>query len=271
MLTNIKLAYEFKDEKKYREILCTNFISDEPNLSAQIIEFWKLDRVYHKYLSKIRLYDENSYVKRKVREEEMIFIKNSIIYNNFRYFVKAQMEYQWEIEKYFEIKFIDRKKDLLIYNKCRTSYYKSKYKSLEFYLIKKNGEVNVELLKEVLQIKSIRNRIINSAMTSSEDNKLHMEIINMYNLDRINLKYIRKIRDYDESYYAASRLKEEEIYFILKTFLFELWCRQMVEFHQIEDEARRMFMSKEFQINQDKQDSFIKILIDEYMNEFYKE
>ncbi len=79
----IKLVLDLVANKKCRESFCENYLEENPILSPMIIDYWNLKRIKYKYITKTRMYDENSYSKKKIKEEEMIFYVKVFCFNRF--------------------------------------------------------------------------------------------------------------------------------------------------------------------------------------------
>lgn len=80
------------------------------------------------------------------------------------------------------------------------------------------GDVEILLLRECVENKSTRENIIKSGVRTYpvECEK----IANIYDLKRVKDKYILKIRNYDENSYSKKKIKEEEVIFVRKVYLF---------------------------------------------------
>ncbi len=81
--------------KKYREMICETYIEEEFDLSIAVIKHWNYKRINDKYLQKTRLYTENSYSKRMMRQEEKEFIYKIHLFQTYI----NLMENQRKIEK----------------------------------------------------------------------------------------------------------------------------------------------------------------------------
>lgn len=88
---------------------------------------------------------------------------------------------------------------------------------------------NIEmiLLRECCQNKSTRENLIASSI--SEYHNLCMEIIEVYDLKRVNDKYVMKIRDYTENSYSKKKIKEEEVIFIRKSYMYLNLHKAMIQ------------------------------------------
>lgn len=66
---------ECVENKGSRERMIKQCITDYAEYCDLILDLYKLEKVNDKYFRKIRDYDENSYNKRKIKEEEIIFLR----------------------------------------------------------------------------------------------------------------------------------------------------------------------------------------------------
>lgn len=80
-----------------------------------------------------------------------------------------------------------------------------------------NDAVEVLLLREIVENKGTRERVIKNAIETYYD--LCLKVLAIYELERVNDKYFRQIRDYTENSYNKKKIKEEEIIFIRKIFV----------------------------------------------------
>lgn len=80
-----------------------------------------------------------------------------------------------------------------------------------------NDAVEVLLLREIVENKGTRERVIKNAIEGYYP--LCLKVLAIYELERVNDKYFRQIRDYTENSYNKKKIKEEEIVFIRKVFV----------------------------------------------------
>ncbi|WOO89929.1 hypothetical protein R2F61_04265 [Mollicutes bacterium LVI A0078] len=66
---------ECVENKGSRERMIKQCINDYSEYCDLVLDLYKLEKVNDKYFRQIRDYDENSYNKRKIREEEIIFLR----------------------------------------------------------------------------------------------------------------------------------------------------------------------------------------------------
>lgn len=69
------LLEECCNTKSTREAVINKFLNDYTKLSQDIIKHYNLKRFNDKYITEHRNFTENSYSKKKIREEEILFIR----------------------------------------------------------------------------------------------------------------------------------------------------------------------------------------------------
>lgn len=85
--------------KKYRELLCESYIAENPNLALAIIEHWKMKRIEEKYITKTRMYTENSYSKKQVKLDEKYFINKMHLFETYINFMDKQVSFEKHLNK----------------------------------------------------------------------------------------------------------------------------------------------------------------------------
>ncbi len=88
--------------KKYREMICKTYIAEERELSMAVIDNWKFKRIYEKYVTKVRMYDENSYSKKMMRLEEKKFIHKIHLFQTYINFMENQIKFERELNHLLE-------------------------------------------------------------------------------------------------------------------------------------------------------------------------
>lgn len=86
------LLQSCRDTKKTRENLVNDFIYQYAELSLLIINENNLQRLADKYIRDFRKYDENSYSRSKIKNEELSFIEQMIIYSSLEDTLKGYFE-----------------------------------------------------------------------------------------------------------------------------------------------------------------------------------
>lgn len=96
-----------------------------------------------------------------------------------------------------------------------------------------NDDVEMLILREVVENKGTRERIIKTLIEQYYD--LCLKVLAIYDLERVNDKYFRQIKDYTENSYNKRKIKEEEVIFIRKIFV----C------YQIQNDIKKVLRYKE--------------------------
>ncbi len=230
IVNNIKLVMELIDNKKCRESFCRNYLSENPILSPMIIEYWDLNRITKKYLTKERLYDENSYSKKKIKEEETIFLRKSFLFQPLRFY----FERQWLLtqELYSEqSKFANAERDYRFYLQT-TIFANERFEindNIQLY-IKKNNKIRFDLMDEILENAVVREKIVYEYI--KECSQLVFYIIHNFNLKFCIDKYDRNISFVNESSYKKRKLKEEESFLIKKIIEYVIWLKKIRKFER---------------------------------------
>ncbi len=99
-------------------------------------------------------------------------------------------------------------------------------------------DVETILLQECCNTKSTRENLINMIFEQYEE--LSYIIINKYELDRIKDKYVTKHRSFIDNSYSKKKIKEEEIVFIRKAYVFRRVYQQMQENIKIKNLANKI-------------------------------
>lgn len=77
--------------------------------------------------------------------------------------------------------------------------------------------VEMLLLRECVENKGTRERVIKQAIEEYYD--VCLKVLAIYELERVNDKYFRQIRDFTENSYNKKKIREEEIIFLRKIFV----------------------------------------------------
>lgn len=181
--------------KKIREEYISEYLKKDFHLVSKVTRELNLKKIHEKYISKVRKYDENSYAKKKMREEEIYFILMFFSINKVSS-VRAKHADLDQREKDFISNFFKKESD---FNKERTIV-----------------QIDLEYTKEnksILNEKKVREYIITKLIEYDTD--LAKEIINELGILRILDKYIINSRTYTENPYSIKKMKEEEIQFIM--------------------------------------------------------
>lgn len=266
--TNIRILISIIKNKKSREIFCKTYISENPMLSEHIIDFWQLQRINKKYITKERLYDENSYSKRKIREEEVIFIRKQSIFQPLRYYFEEQ---RLICDKMFADLFRLENKaiDYEFYRRTiLDSSARIKYPQIPI-VFKKNNRVRIDLNNELLEIPELRETVTKEYITKYPE--LSNLVIEKYKLNFIKYKYFDCIITKFESSYTRSKIKREEIFMISKVFQYSVWLRRLKIFDDIGKTIFDEFLIE--QENRSLQDNklFLELITENIISEYSSE
>ncbi len=112
-------------------------------------------------------------------------------------------------------------------------------------MYRKDGSLNFEYIKNMLEIKDVREMIVKEYI--QYDKKLSKTIIELFKLKRINLKYVENLREYKDSYYSRNSLKSEEKIFIVEILLIRELAKEYNSFEkQKERVEKKVSMDEEF-------------------------
>ncbi len=88
----VLLLKECCANKSTRENFINLVFKDYEDLSFIIVEKYELNRIHDKYISKHRAFIENSYSKKKIKEEEIIFLRKAYVFKRVYDQVKLNIE-----------------------------------------------------------------------------------------------------------------------------------------------------------------------------------
>lgn len=100
------------------------------------------------------------------------------------------------------------------------------------------NSVEILFLREIVENKGTRERVIKKAISQYYD--LCLKVLAIYELERVNDKYFREIRDYTENSYNKKKIKEEEIIFIRKVFVCYKISQAFAETQELKKEANML-------------------------------
>ncbi len=84
--------------KKYREMVCETYINEDFDLAIAVINHWDFKRINDKYIDKCRMYTENSYSKRMMRQEEKQFIYKIHLFQTYINLMENQKNIENQLE-----------------------------------------------------------------------------------------------------------------------------------------------------------------------------
>lgn len=263
-ITNIRVFSRCFNNKKFREILCENCVTENPIITEAIIDYWNLKRVDAKYRKKNRFYDENSYSKQKIREEEIIFIKRHVVFQPLRYYFEEQRILQdtlfMGLEKHENFEIDDE-----FYKKTILSDFSIVYPESPL-IIKKNSRHRIDLNNAIYEISEIREISIDEYLR--EYNQLTTLIIKKFNLKFLKYKYLDNTLTKFESSYTRNKIKREELFLLNKIYQYSIWLKRINIFHDLQ---RGLFNNAEFakeHLDPDQNNHFIELFVSSVINEF---
>ncbi len=203
-----KIIYKYcHKKKKIREDLLSLFQKHYQTEFNELIEKYELKRIKDKYILKINNYDQNSFNKNKIREEELFVLSILLLYN-----VKNKRIN--DVQNYYENSYEYLNLDANVYQR-------------EFELPKfgQNSEINgysfrIKMYKECVKYKHFREVYIEEFIKDYE-NIVYL-LIEKFNYELIEKKYLKNSQVYDNGYYFK-KIKNEEIIFIEKVSLLREW------------------------------------------------
>lgn len=222
--SNIHFIKEAIRTKKAREILINVYINENTELADEIIRHWELCRFKNKYIYKKRFYDDNSYNKKKIRNEEIIFIQKIIILDPLvSYFTKQLRTYKllYDCDDYINT-------HTLIDD---SFYLDSLLNEIEFlYPInpitaKKDSKIRIDLNNSLYEVKALRELAVESYYKDYND--LTNYIVTKYNLKLFKAKYEYSAISQADSSYTQKKVKLEEILFLKKFFQYTEWLEKV--------------------------------------------
>lgn len=266
--TNIKVFLKILNQKRLREITCENYIVENPIISNSIIEFWGLKRINMKYRTKERKFDENSYSKQKMREEELIFIKKTSLFQPLRYYFEEQRKLNDILYKG-----LDKYQNIGVDNTYYKESISGKFSNLKIptnpFVMKKNNRHRLDLTTKSFQVNEAREVCIEEYLKSYE---LFIRlIIEQFDLKFIKYKYIDRIISKHESSYTRSKIKGEECFLLGKVYQYSTWNKRVQVFYHLESALlSNIEINKESKVLADNL-YFLNILIDEMIDSYLDE
>lgn len=263
--TNIEIIIDILHNKKTRQLLCINYIDENPNLSAIIVEFWQLNRIKNKYILQIRPYDENSYSKQKIKEEEIIFLRKQSLYQPIRYYFEEQRILNDvlfnNMNKYKNDDFDNKIYIDSINNNFRMYCFPSNP-----FVLKKNNRYRIDLTNEMLEIPVVRERCVKGYLEKYHD--LVLLFIDKYSLKFIKYKYINKTISKFESSYTRNKIKVEEMFLLNKILQMSIWMKRVEIYLDLEEKLINDYVMNSEPLNKKQNIIFKNIIIKKYIEEF---
>lgn len=263
-VTNIKTFTKCLSNKRVREVLCQNFVTENPIITDVIIEYWKLKRINLKYCLKTRFYDENSYSKQKIREEEIIFIKRHVLFQPLRYYFEEQRllndELFSDLGKYENFDIDDQ-----FYHKTIIGNFTLPYPESPL-IIMKNGRHRIDLNQEILQVSETREICIAEYLHSYP--RLTLQVIKEFNLKFLTYKYIDHTLTKFESSYTRNKIKNEELFLLNKIYQYSIWLKRIDTFHDLQQQLFNDAEFKKENSDPEHNQQFLRGFVDSVISEF---
>lgn len=263
-ITNIKTLTECLKNKRVREILCQNFVNENPIITEAIIDHWNLKRIDLKYRKKTRFYDENSYSKQKIREEELLFLKRHALFQPLRYYFEEQRILQDTLFNGLS-KHENFAADDKFYRATLIDNFELDYPSSPL-VVKKNNRHRIDVSNEIMEISNVREICIKEYLENYE--QLILLIIKEFNLKFITYKYINKTITKFESSYTRNKIKIEELFLLNKVYQYSLWLKHIDTFNDLK---KGLFNENEFKkenTDTEKNMYFLNTFVENVINAF---
>lgn len=266
-ITNIKEITAFLEIKKCRELLCRNYVEENPIITEAIIDYWKLNRIDDKYRKQIRVYDENSYSKRKIKEEEITFLHKQLLFQPLRYYFEEQRVVHDELFKDLEMHENYEVDDTIYRRSILERDFILDYPQKP-YIIRKNNRDRIDMTARFLEVPEVREQCINQYL--SKHRKYIEYLIETYKLKFLTYKYINNSLSKFESSYTRNKIKQEETFLINKVYLFSIWFRRMEVFWDL-----RICLFSQSMVEKENRSEldniyFLEIVVNSIINEFRK-
>ncbi len=207
-----KVIYKHCTKKKQlRESLLNLYIKYYNNDVIFLIEKYKLKRINDKYILEINQYDQNSYNRQKIREEELLILNILLYTSNAESIIEQLMLSYEEVQEYYCLDNKVKIKDLEEFHlsKCNDSLKNTNYQLFRIYMY-----------EECIKNKHFRNTFIHEVI--DEHRPMAVKLINELDLRLLKKKYINDEKLIKNGYYH-NKIKNEEIEFIKKMGLMMEW------------------------------------------------
>lgn len=263
--THIHLLNDIVENKKFRELICTTYIAENFDISKQIVSFWNLNRIVDKYIDRSRMYDENSYSKRKIKDEEVIFCRKASIFQPLEYYFKEQRIINFRLlSTDGKVKLSDVDKQFYI-DTVLTK--KSRFDFPEVPIaLKKNNRFRLQLTSEIVELASVREKTIKEYFKGYP--QLSEFIYSSFKLNFIKYKYIDKTITRFESSYTRQKIKNEEVFFFHKFFQYSIWLRRMMIFDDLSFKLLNEYITEQEGKSLEENKQFIKVLVNNLIENY---
>ncbi len=248
------------ENKAFRDQMCSTYTVENEMITEDIIKNFNLKRFEHKYILKDRMYNENSYSKKKIRFEESIFILLCSILEPFVHNIEKQLLIHDNFN--FDSKYENIASDKKIYQLLSLDNHHLQDDSAMNLVFTKSEIYRIDILENLICTKKIREQILERHF------KFNLElvtiIVNNYNLKWINDKYISKVKNHDDTHYARTKLANEEKFLIKKIILFTTWNTSQRDVRSIYYYVEKLLLN--FSIAPDKLNEVFNEVSEKYYN-----
>ncbi len=232
---NLDILTTTLNDKKARGILVDDYLKRKSDFSRLLIKRLNLKRINNKYILKTRFYDKNSYSKKKIKEEEMIFCQAVIRVLPIESFFKEQLKI-YESFNFNNSVFNDLKKDEEIYFKLIKLDLKDfNVNNITSTIIKKQDiykDYNFDIYSIILESNNFRKKILKTL----KDEQLMIFLIRKYDLILMKDIYINNLELKFNSSYQRNKIKKEEIFLIKKIYQIAIFISRVQKYEiQYED------------------------------------
>ncbi len=263
--TNLTLINELLLNKAFRDKLCAVYTAENPMITTDLIEYYKLKRIREKYITKSRSFTDNSYSKKMIRKEESIYLLNCLLFEPYIHNIELQQALADSL--YFESKHQSLNSDIDLYIKLMNNPvpYQT-INDLHQMLLNKSDVYRLDILIDLLETKKIREQIIKSSLANSYD--LITMIVQAYKLTWVDDKYISEVKPHDDTYYARTKMSNEETFLIKKLLLFANWLTVNKNVNDTITQISKQLIA--FEIEADTFSTLVNSMIKKYF-EMYSE
>lgn len=206
--------------KQFRDKMCTCYINENKMITDDIINYFNLQRINHKYILGDRMYTENSYSKKKIKCEESQYLLLCSLIEPFIYNIEKQLLLRDNFN--YNQKYDRLEGDISIYKKLSAPNQEYlNYVNITNIITTKSDIYRIDIFEQLLSSKKVRGEFV--ARHIENNYKLVELIVSTYNLKWLNDKYITCHKSHDTTHYARTKIADQEIFMLKKIFMFTTW------------------------------------------------
>lgn len=219
-----KIIYKHCTKKKQlRENLLNLYLKYYRNDVIFLIEKYQLKRVNDKYILEINYYEQNSYNRQKIREEELLILNILLYTSNVEDRIGQLSASYDELQEYYHLE-----NKIEIDLRGLREFYLSKFGDVE---VKTNYQsFRIYMYEECAKNKHFRNTFIKEVIETHP--VIATKLIEEHNLKLVKKEYINKEKLSTNGYYY-NKIKNEEIEFIKKMGLIMEWMTFLKKYNTI--------------------------------------